>query len=43
GSSRLDRGGIDTVTRADPFPPVPQDISRDPFEVVVPIRFNLDR
>ena len=42
GNSQLDQGGLDTVTRADPFPPVPKEIPRDTFEAVVPIRFNID-
>lgn len=42
GNSQLDQGGLDTVIRADPFPPVPKEIPRDTFEAVVPIRFNID-
>ncbi|MDZ4382712.1 MAG: TonB family protein [Parvibaculum sp.] len=43
GSSQLDAGGLETVVRADPFPPLPDAISGPTLEVTVPIRFNLDR
>lgn len=42
GNSQLDQGGLDTVVRAEPFPPFPKEISRDTLDITVPIRFNLD-
>lgn len=43
GNSQLDAGGLETVVRADPFPPLPEAIAGATLEVTVPIRFNLDR
>jgi len=43
GNSQLDAGGLETVVRGDPFPPLPDAISGPTLEVTVPIRFNLDR
>lgn len=43
GNSQLDAGGLETVVRADPFPPLPNAIEGATLEVTVPIRFNLDR
>jgi protein TonB len=41
GSAALDQETIDTVRRAQPFPPPPQNLSGETFDFTVPIRFNI--
>ncbi|MGC2822812.1 MAG: energy transducer TonB [Pseudolabrys sp.] len=41
GFASLDQETIDTVRRAQPFPPPPPNMPGDTFEFTVPIRFNI--
>jgi protein TonB len=41
GSAALDQETIDTLRRAQPFPPPPPNMSGDTFEFTVPIRFKV--
>jgi len=41
GSAALDQETIDTVRRAQPFPPPPPNMPGDAFDFTVPIRFNI--
>jgi protein TonB len=41
GSAALDRETIDTLRRAQPFPPPPPNMPGDAFEFTVPIRFKV--
>jgi protein TonB len=41
GSAALDQETIDTVRRAQPFPPPPPNMPGENFEFTVPIRFNI--
>jgi protein TonB len=41
GSTALDQEAIDTVRRAQPFPPPPPDMPENSFDFTVPIRFNV--
>ena len=41
GSATLDQETIDTVRRAQPFPPPPPNMPGDAFDFTVPIRFNI--
>lgn len=42
GYELLDQEVLDTVTRANPLPAVPPEISGSTLEVTVPVRFHLD-
>ena len=41
GSATLDQETIDTVRRAQPFPPPPPNMPGETFDFTVPIRFNI--
>lgn len=41
GSAALDQETIDTVRRAQPFPPPPANMPGETFDFTVPIRFNI--
>jgi protein TonB len=41
GFATLDQETIDTVKRAQPFPPPPQNVPGQTFEFTIPIRFNI--
>jgi periplasmic protein TonB len=41
GFASLDQETIDTVRRAQPFPPPPADMPGEAFDFTVPIRFNI--
>jgi periplasmic protein TonB len=41
GVAALDQETIDTVRRAQPFPPPPSNMPGDTFDFTVPIRFNI--
>jgi periplasmic protein TonB len=41
GSAALDQETIDTVLRAQPFPPPPPNMPGETFDFTVPIRFNI--
>jgi protein TonB len=41
GFAALDQETIDTVRRAAPFPPPPQNLPGETFDFTVPIRFNI--
>ena len=41
GSAALDQETIDTVRRAQPFPPPPSNMPGETFDFTVPIRFNI--
>jgi protein TonB len=41
GFAALDQETIDTVRRAAPFPPPPENLSGETFDFTVPIRFNI--
>ena len=41
GFASLDQETIDTVKRAQPFPPPPQNMPGQAFEFTIPIRFNI--
>jgi protein TonB len=41
GHPMLDKETIAMITRAQPLPPIPNDMSRDRLEVVVPVQFSL--
>jgi periplasmic protein TonB len=41
GSAALDQETIDTVRRAQPFPPPPPNMPGETFDFTVPIRFNI--
>jgi protein TonB len=41
GFAALDQETIDTVRRAQPFPPPPPNMSGETFDFTVPIRFNI--
>jgi protein TonB len=41
GFSALDQETIDTVRRAQPFPPPPPNMPGETFDFTVPIRFNI--
>jgi periplasmic protein TonB len=41
GFASLDRETIDTVRRAEPFPPPPPNMPGETFDFTVPIRFNI--
>jgi protein TonB len=41
GFAALDRETIDTVRRAQPFPPPPPNMPGETFDFTVPIRFNI--
>jgi protein TonB len=41
GFAALDQETIDTVRRAQPFPPPPPGMPEDSFEFTLPIRFNI--
>jgi protein TonB len=41
GFASLDRETIDTVRRAEPFPPPPPNMPGETFEFTVPIRFKI--
>src|SRR5262245_32337385 len=41
GSAALDQETIDTVRRAQPFPPPPPNMPGERFDFTVPIRFNI--
>lgn len=41
GVAALDQETIDTVRRAQPFPPPPPNMSGEAFDFTVPIRFNI--
>jgi protein TonB len=38
----LDQAAVDTITRAQPMPPIPAELA-DPLEVEIPIEFSLPR
>lgn len=41
GFRELDRAAVDAVERAQPFPPIPQEMNRDTLRVVLPLRFEI--
>jgi protein TonB len=41
GFAALDQETIDTVQRAQPFPPPPANMPGETFDFTVPIRFNI--
>jgi protein TonB len=41
GFAALDQETIDTVRRAQPFPPPPPNLPGETFDFTVPIRFNI--
>jgi protein TonB len=41
GVAALDQETIDTVRRAQPFPPPPPNMPGETFDFTVPIRFNI--
>ena len=41
GFAALDQDTIDTVRRAQPFPPPPANMPGETFDFTVPIRFNI--
>ena len=41
GSAALDQETLDTVRRAQPFPPPPANMPGNSFDFTVPIRFNI--
>jgi protein TonB len=41
GYERLDRAALDTLSRAAPFPPIPDFIDRDTLSISVPIEYSL--
>lgn len=40
GNAAIDRAGIDTVSRAAPFPPIPAGVGRDTWLFTIPLAFE---
>jgi protein TonB len=43
GQQLLDKAAIETITRANPFPPMPPELTDDSIEFIVPIEFSMRR